>query len=1059
MKFILRKSILSLLAVFICINTNAQDTLKFKDYKKFTDYVTSAYAHKYHDLEFFKYKLVGSPINIYDAHKGEISDTILTTISYLSLINDLDISNFKHHAKINMDYTMQRMIDGVNKNYVPLSITFVEYSDFKDTAWASQMVSWYKGQFIDNAPHDFYPFRKKYLFASAPLNQAFETNTINFFLDNNLFLSNIPFHNFSNLVADFDDGNGFVPLSTGTNLSVIYSSTGEKKIQVKATYAGKEYYSASKITILANNNNTRSGCSTTPQPPDVVNNITTTKLGTFVSGSYGVWYSTCNPNIPHVIRKPYIISAGFNPGNGKQLVSNGQPQALNFVLNNVTITLPYGGWAGDWRGLYYETYNGGYNLRFSPTEASQCDEGASNGNMYLDRLRDEGYDVIILMYDNGTDYSINNAALVMELIEKINIEKFNNKYYFENVVSGYSAGGIATKLALSLMESRYKAGQGPNPHTKMWVSIETENQGANFPLGLQHFLDYQKNPLHLMPFLSPLNVYADYINLIAADLASSYNNSHTANEITRFMSSANDGMHSDRVNLLNTFATIPGNNSNGFPEFCRRIGVAQGSGTGVQIPHNQPSILDTKLKFTAAPTNNTSMGDPDCSTDYTWYFPSSEKNTTANWWGSNNNNNIFDAISIIDYRATFFPMVCVKEYLLFGSCVCTGPYTAGSYIVIGEEHVPKPTSAVNYDDVPSSNQSGHIELYEKSTYRFYNNWFAGQSHAYYDTHLHAFAPTVSTLDLHDPINFLPLNNFISPVSLGLMYINKIGSVSTQHPDLRYGFPYIQYPATHYKITPYDAVYAIGNNNGTYSDGITPKPANQFHVEDPQVFIGDYLARVEVAPEDLFLSDRNLGITPSGTIQNNYIAEFEARNNIIVGNGIYSQLGNINYLTPDGDFNIDGNSKAIIHAGNEIVFMPGTNVEQGAELDAYILGYNCPNNLHHPIHTTNNQSDDNSQSSSLDNASLSKNIIEGKKETNGVKIFPNPNNGLIVVENNNEEPNSLLQISDLTGKTVFFKTITNKEPNELNIQHLESGVYLLQVINKNGSAHSKIIITK
>jgi hypothetical protein len=39
---------------------------------------------------------------------------------------------------------------------------------------------------------------------------------------------------------------------------------------------------------------------------------------------------------------------------------------------------------------------------------------------------------------------------------------------------------------------------------------------------------------------------------------------------------------------------------------------------------------------------------------------------------------------------------------------------------------------------------------------------------------------------------------------------------------------------------------FGDNNGTFSNGDF-RPNNQFHVEDPQQFIGDFFARIEVAP--------------------------------------------------------------------------------------------------------------------------------------------------------------------------------------------------------------------
>jgi hypothetical protein len=176
--------------------------------------------------------------------------------------------------------------------------------------------------------------------------------------------------------------------------------------------------------------------------------------------------------------------------------------------------------------------------------------------------------------------------------------------------------------------------------------------------------------------------------------------------------------------------------------------------------------------------------------------------------------------------------------------------------------------------------------------------------------------------LRNPSTGLPVNNYISPDALDLLYINP----TDKHPDRRYGFPYIKHPNDHYKITPYDAVFVIGINNGTYSDGITPKPANQMHVEDPQIPMGEYLARVEVAPEDLFLSNRNLAAT-----QADYIAEFEARNKIIVGNNIYGLYNNKNNLTPNGDFNVNLSSKAILHSGVSIELLLGTLIDLGCKI--------------------------------------------------------------------------------------------------------------------------------
>jgi hypothetical protein len=65
----------------------------------------------------------------------------------------------------------------------------------------------------------------------------------------------------------------------------------------------------------------------------------------------------------------------------------------------------------------------------------------------------------------------------------------------------------------------------------------------------------------------------------------------------------------------------------------------------------------------------------------------------------------------------------------------------------------------------------------------------------------------------------------------------------QHPDKRFGFPHLSYPSNPYLITPYDGVYAVGTNNVDVNNN--PKPDNQWHVEDVQGPVADYLSKYKV----------------------------------------------------------------------------------------------------------------------------------------------------------------------------------------------------------------------
>lgn len=1045
---------------------SAQDTLHFGDYREFPDYVTHIFKDNHPDLTFLKYRVFTPQYNIFDYYKGNPDDSVCTPLKYLSLVNDLSVSNYDQSPKVNLPYIQRQLFNYVSQGITPISLSFIEYSEFKDSTVFMNCVGFNNNQYTEGCPSGYNPFKKNRLFAASALNEVHDNATINFLFNDSLLLSNIG-GLIDSLYIDFDDGKGFVPLIKGSVYPIGYDTDGSKtlKLRMKADTA---FYNASFSIVVSaggaqrtSSVNSVSSCSTSPDVPDLLRIISVPNgSGPPITGKYGVWFSTCNSNSK--IRKPYIISAGFNPGNGKQLLSNGLPSFVNFVLNLVTINIPLGGFGGDWRGTYYETYNGGWGKRFSITEANQCGEGSDNGDKYLDRLRDEGYDVIILSYDNGTDFIENNARLFKKLISDINAEKFNNGYFFENVVSGYSAGALSTRLALSQMEADYRQGTGPHPHTRMWVSFEGENQGANVPLGFQHLLDYQSSSGHLLPplwTLNPLANMADMVNLTAANIADGFNNSPTAREVNKYTSAFPvTAPTPERQGLLNALAAIPGNNSNGYPEFCRRVGVGQGSGKGTNIPHSYNYIFDAELGINAG--SGTAVSIPStCGGSYTWYMPGTGKRTTARWWNSSNSN-VFDGYTFLDSRFTIFPMTCVKmPWYLGGGCYCMGPYNIGSYTTYGNVSVATPNSVTtNWDNVPASLLSSHLELYgvvngggsTSSAYPFYNSWFAGNaSLCNIDPNLHGLAPTVSTLDLHDPNTGQPANNFTSPVSLNLMNIKPLSGPSPQEPNLRYGFPFLAYPGNRYSCTPYDAVYAIGNNNGVDVNS-NPRPDNQLHVEDPQVFIGNYLSRIEVAPTDLYMSNRSVGSTLNApcTSPGCYTAEFEARNTITVGNGIYAPNGN--YLTPDGDFAITNNTRAIMHTGDVISLLPGTSVVAGSELNAYIQGYNCSNNLFRNPHAGLAGGSRNGAVSAGEQAWYAQNTTSSKT----VKVYPNPSSGQLSIERDSEEESGI-SISDLTGKVVYESALKTERVKTIDLSSLQSGIYLLAV----GGERFKIIISK
>lgn len=483
-------------------------------------------------------------------------------------------------------------------------------------------------------------------------------------------------------------------------------------------------------------------------------------------------------------------------------------------------------------------------------------------------------------------------------------------------------------------------------------------------------------------------------------------------------------------------------------------GIAQGSGKGSLVPHASQFAFDSRLGFDAGTGTAVSFPSP-CGGSYTWKMPSWAKENKASWWSSiNTSGNVFSGNGYIDFGFTILPKFCVN--FPFIGCKCTGgSINVNAYVSLYNTTIAKPASPVNYDDSPSSTLSTQLELYSLSAFHYYNNVLAGNSsYANRDPNLHAFTTTGSLLDLHDPNNgYQQASNFLSPNSLNLLYINN----NDQQPNLRFGFPHIKHPVTHYQVTPFDGIYNIGNGNG-FDINNNPRPDNQMHVEDPQEYIGDYLARIEVAPTDLYLSNRSIGVSTT-----NYTAEFEARNKIIAGRNNFNSpsepiytVNNFNhYLTAEGDFAVSNNSKAIFHCGDEIQLHPGFSVDQGSELEAYILPYTWSNQLFRPVAPQGSANNGNTAETSMLNIEPSP---ANNQSATDVQIFPNPSTGIIIISSDKSDILKI-KVMDVNGKAVHEQASQGKQ-EVINLERLSNGLYLIELTNTDNSKHYyKCVISK
>ncbi|GEM_PF-3534037 len=245
--------------------------------------------------------------------------------------------------------------------------------------------------------------------------------------------------------------------------------------------------------------------------------------GSKASGTYMVYRAWNNYNIPLTgLRKPLIFVEGFDPNN----IFDFDPQHLN----SKTVT--------DLYGIIDQS-----NLASS--------------------LHANGYDIVILNFNNGGDYIQRNAFLLVELINQINAQKPNTEPL---VVVGYSMGGLVARYALTYMEQH-----GMNHKTRLYVSFDSPHKGAHVPVGLQELALGFDYPAYLLMFPD----LAKSLNMFKAPAAKQM----LKYRLTSFDQASGDiPINSDYLTFFSELNSL--NSCSGFPQNCRNIAISLGNWNG-----------------------------------------------------------------------------------------------------------------------------------------------------------------------------------------------------------------------------------------------------------------------------------------------------------------------------------------------------------------------------------------------------------------------------------------------------------------------------------------------
>ncbi len=310
---------------------------------------------------------------------------------------------------------------------------------------------------------------------------------------------------------DFDDGQGYRLLEPGAVFTVNYNGTSDRMIRIKAEDDGN----LREAGFLLKSGSCASGY-TLPDPtpwPQVSYQYPWRIIAPWEDGEVrGNAYLLLSED--GVFDRPFIFVEGIDFGSEISMFRNG-----TF------------GWAEFTCG------------------ASENYPFLAQMPVLLDALRDEGYDILLLDFEDGADHIAKNAALLKSLLEKVNTYKVGRE---ENVLAGASMGGQITRLALRQMEL-----DGIDHCTRLWISLDSPHQGANVPIGLQSTIEFLAN------FSAEAEVFLN--NFLRRP---------AAREMLLLQLPSSNSIHTQYQEFMDGL---------GYPEKTRNIGIANGNINGLPL--------------------------------------------------------------------------------------------------------------------------------------------------------------------------------------------------------------------------------------------------------------------------------------------------------------------------------------------------------------------------------------------------------------------------------------------------------------------------------------------
>jgi len=455
----------------------------------------------------------------WDNYMGKDTSKACNKDEVLELYSELYYAKFAHTPEEKLVSELDSAAKSYYKQtgYIPLMIVDYSYNQFRGGVFENGLLKVEGMQLMEvGTPRaeELYTLNRLFAFSPLKTDLPFKEEGYNFVLTEDFILTN-NLEDISAIYIDFGDGLGERLLNVGEPVNAnISGETREMRIKLRIIKGGNEVIGYGSMAVLRGNGG---GIRPNDLPDLPVPNSD-------LVHQFGIWYG-CDKDLENpCLRKPIVLVDGYDPPDRRKI----NPDEIELAPGQALDESP----------------NYLYNV--------------VNQQGMADRLREAGYDLVILNYDSekGGLLSIQDKAkVVQELTRIIRQRQAVCGSNHEIVWIGPSEGALVVRFALAEMEEN-----GEDHHTRIFISFDGPNQGANLPLAIQYYLDMLHDaipPLHFQ------GIMTKGVNALPTKQMLRFHHKNFPSNAPEFTQFQNE------LHQLN--------GGTGYPQKCRKVVISNGS--------------------------------------------------------------------------------------------------------------------------------------------------------------------------------------------------------------------------------------------------------------------------------------------------------------------------------------------------------------------------------------------------------------------------------------------------------------------------------------------------